>query len=180
VCTVELDKTGGIKVTVVDADTEAQQSIVMNGTQIVLSMSKDGQESTITQTEQKVLIQCAHFEVQAEETILLESQQGTIHRAGSTLELEATSDLTASSDSKVALSAPEFSAEGSVSAKIAGAQSKVELEASKAAVSSPAMLSLSGQAQAELSGALVNVKADGVAAIKGAVTNVQGNLVNLG
>lgn len=188
VCTVELDKVGGIKVTLVDPDGDMVQRVEMDATSIVLSMSKGGVTSTFTQTEAKVLIECKQFEVAAEETITMSSKKATSFGSLDTMSLEATKALTVTSDESVKVSAPDIKAVGDTSVALENGGNKVSLESAGVTVSSAAKLALEGGAQVDVKGPMVGVKAEGIlklessgmTTLKGGITNVQGSMVNVG
>ncbi|UQA56293.1 hypothetical protein [Polyangium aurulentum] len=180
VCTVELNKKTGVKVTINDDSAGMTQTIAMDGKTVTITVAKGSDTSSITQDEKSVVIKCKTFEVQADEAIKLTSS--------GTAAYESTKDTTIDATADVKISGQNVKATGQTAANLAGAQSKLDLGASGAALSSPQKASVSGQMQTSVSGTMVEVKADGmltaeatgVATFKGAVTNVQGNLVNLG
>jgi hypothetical protein len=188
VCTVELDKVTGIKVTIENADAKITQSIAMNGTTVVISVKSDSAESTITQTAEKIAIACKQFEVTASETVTITSTKASTWTSQDTLAVKSAKDLTLTSDADVSSSGVNVKATGSTSAAIDGAGSQVKLESTAATVSTSGKLSLSGQMETAISGGMVEVKADGLltvestamATFKGQMTAIQGSLVTLG
>jgi uncharacterized protein (DUF2345 family) len=173
VCSVEVDKTGGITVKVTNADGKIEQTLVMNGVSLELTVKGDSATSTITQTAEKVLVQCKQFEVAASETIELKSTKPFKLSSGDSLTIEATKAISVTSGSKVEVSAKER--------LVAAGQMGVSL-------SSPQKVVLSSQAQLTFEGAVIegkaqgmlNLESSGLATLKGNLTNVQGTLVNLG
>lgn len=188
ICTVEMDKTAGVKVTVANAEGTLTQTIKADGATIVITMTKDGTTSTYTQDESSVKIECKRFEVDASETITLKSQKDTTVTSAQKISLSADSDLTETSKSKVSLSAPTVEAKADTAATVKGAASELSLQGSGATLSTPATLSLTSKAQGTLDAPLVTVSAkaslslesSALASINGKLVTVQGNLVTIG
>lgn len=188
ICTVEMDKNAGVKVTVTNADGTLTQCIKADGTTIVITMTKDGTTSTYTQDEASVKIECKRFEVDASETITLRSQKDTTVSSSQKIAMSADSDLTANSQSKVSIGAPQIEASATTKASLKGAASELVVQGSGATLSTPASLSLSGNAQATLDAPMVTVSAKAslslestaLAALKGQLVNVSGSLITLG
>lgn len=173
VCTVEMDKTGGITVTLDNPDANIKQTVKMNGTTIELKVAGDSGTSTITQSQEKVSISCKQFEVTAEETVSIKSD--------GTMTLQSAKDMTQKSDANVKV-------EGQTQVALTGgSQGKVTLKAAEAKMEGP---KVSLEAQGQLAGkapqvqiksdAMMSLESSGIATLKGSLTNVQGNLVNLG
>src|SRR5689334_21084087 len=97
VCTIEMDKTAGITVTVVNADASITQTIVMDGTKIEISVAGDSATSTITQTSEKIAIACKQFEVTADETITMTSTKASSWTSQDTFSEQSTKDATIAS-----------------------------------------------------------------------------------
>jgi hypothetical protein len=181
VCTIEMDKGGGLTVTVDNADDKSTQTIKMNGSMIELKVKGDQATSVITQTAEKVSIQCKQFEVKAEETVSIASDKASEYKSGDTLMIQSAKDLSLESDTKV-----QCIGQTAV-ALTGGSQSSLELAASAAKLSGT-KIDLSGQAQLSARAPQVEIKSDammslessGLATLKGSLTNVQGNLINLG
>jgi hypothetical protein len=82
VCTLELDKQGGMTLSVADSASKAAQTIVLDGKSLKLSVTDGALTSTITQTASKISIECSDFAVDAtsitlnaKQTLKLESMQ---------------------------------------------------------------------------------------------------------
>jgi predicted amino acid racemase len=190
VCTVELDKTGGIVVTVDNADGKTKQTITMDGAKIELKVAGESGTSTITQTAQKIAIACKQLEIAVEETIQVKSGKASTWTSGDAYSVKSTKDATIASDANAMLSAQQkVTVQAQTEVSVAGAgQNKLTLAAAGATLSTPSKLRLEGKAQIAAQGAMVEVKADGtmlvesagMTTVKGAMTNVQGNLVSLG
>lgn len=173
VCSVEVDKAGGITVKVTNADGKIEQTLVMNGVSVELTVKGDSATSIITQTAEKVLVRCKQFEVVASETISLKSTKPCTLSSSDTVTIEATKAMSLTSGSKIELSAKE--------SLVASGQMGVTL-------SSPKKVALSSEAQLTFEGAMIegkaqgmlNLESSGLATLKGNLTNVQGTLVNLG
>ena len=188
VCTVEMDKTAGTTVTVDNADDSITQTIVMNGTSIVITVKGSSDTSTYTQTAEKVAVVCKQFEVTASETITMTSTKGSTYESQDVLTVKSAKDMTVSSDADINASATNIKATGSSKVSLSGGgQSTLDLASSSAALAS-IKVEATGQSEVAVSGPQVNIKADatlnaessGIATLKGSVTNVQGSLVNLG
>jgi phage baseplate assembly protein gpV len=173
VCSVEVDKTGGITVTVTNADGKIEQTLVMNGVSVELTVKGDSATSTIIQTADKVLVRCKQFEVEASETIHLKSTKPCTLSSGDTLTIEAAKAISVTSGSKIAVSAKE--------SLVASGQMGVSLSSpQKVVLSSQAKLSFEGAVIEGKAQGMLNLESSGLATLKGNLTNVQGALVNLG
>lgn len=190
VCTVELDKAGGITVTVDNADGKVKQTITMDGAKIEIKVAGDSATSTITQTDQKIAIACKQLEIDAEETIQVKSGKASSWTSSDAYSVKSAKDATITSDANATVSAQQkVTVEGQTEAGVSGGgQNKLTLASAGATLATPSKLTLEGKAQVAAKGAMVEVKADGtllvessgMTTVKGAMTNVQGNLVSLG
>ena len=173
VCSVEVDKVGGITVKITNPDGKIEQTLVMNGTKIELTVKGDSATSTITQTAEKVAVQCKQFEVVASETIDLKSTKAYTVSSSDCVAVKSVKAMTLSSSDKVDITAQR-------SMTLTGNEGVT--------VSSPQNIALSSKAQLALEGAMIegkaqgmlNLESSGLATLKGNLTNVQGALVNLG
>src|SRR5437773_9450972 len=107
VCTVELNVTGGITVTIDNPDGKIKQTMAFNGTTIVTTVADTGdtsKTSTITQKTDAVEIKCKNFKVEAE-TIDCKSTKTTKHTSEDTFDIKATKDCTVTGDAKIVLKA---------------------------------------------------------------------------
>lgn len=188
VCTVVMDKDGGVTVTVDDADGQTTQTIAMDGTAITITVKGSSATSTITQTAEKIAISCKQFEVKADETIAMTSTKASTYKSDDTLDITSAKDMTLKSDKDVSITGANVKATGNTKVSLSGGgQSTLDLSASSAKVAST-QVEAAGQAKVSIKGAMVEVKADatlnaessGIATLKGSLTNVQGSLVNLG
>jgi phage baseplate assembly protein gpV len=143
VCTVELDKVGGLTVTVENADSSTTQTVKMNGTTIELKVEGPAGTSTITQSADKVAVACKDFEVTAEGTIKLTSSGASSWHSDQTIALDAPQKVSASSSGTVSL-------EGTQSVTVSGTQATIkadatlQLESSAAATFKGQMTSVEG------------------------------------
>lgn len=180
VCTLEMSKERGVTITVENAEGKIVQTIAMNGTTLVMKVKGEQEETSLTQTTEKVTISCKQFEVIARDSITCtatktatyESREGdTTVKSGAKLAAQAQSDVTVSG-ANVSLAA----------------NSAATLEGTTVEVSGTQSLKLKGAAQAELAGAQVAVKADaqlslessGMAGLKGSMTTIGGSLIKAG
>lgn len=180
ICTLEMSKERGVTITVDNADAKIVQTIAMNGTSLVLKVKGEREETSVTQTSEKVTIDCKRFEVNARDSITCTaaktatyaSQSGdTTVRSGGRLAAEAKRDV-AVSGADVALTANGAASLKGLTVEAAGTQS----------------LKLTGKAQAQLSGLEVTIKADAklaldsaaMAGLKGSMTTIGGSLIKAG
>lgn len=188
VCTVEMDKNGGVTVKIDNADGKITQTITMDGTTVQIKVAGESATSTITQDAEKIAIACKVFELTAEETITVKSGKASAWTSDDTFSAKSSKAMSLESTADVSVDGQKIVVTGKTEVDLAGAQSKLALAAAGATLSTPAKLALEAQGQAAMSGAMAEVKASGmlsleasgVATLKGALTNVQGNLVNLG
>lgn len=188
VCTVVMDKDGGVTVTVENASDKITQTIEMNGTSIVMTVRGSDATSTVTQTAAKVAIACKQFEVVASETITMTSSKASTFKSDDTFDVKSAKDMVLASDKDISASGQQITVTGKTKVSLSGGgQSTLDLSASAAKLAS-LDVEVAGQTQVSVKGAMVAVKADaslnaessGVATVKGSVTNIQGQLVNVG
>lgn len=189
ICSVELAKTGGVTVTVNNADDKTTQTIIMDGSKIEIKVAGDSASSTITQTAEKIAIACKQFEISAEETITVKSGKASSWKSDDTFAVNSTKDASVVSDANATITAKKVGVEGQTEVGLmACGQHKLTLASAGATLATPTKLALEGQAQIAAKGAMVQIVADGVlqaeasgmATFKGGIANVQGSLVNLG
>ena len=192
-CEIELDKDGGITVTVLDSKGGRSQSVHLDGSKITLKVKGKKGSSTIVQEEGKVTITAKEFEVKADKislkakkkalldskgTVTVKSARDTKVDAKGSLKLKATRD--------VKVSGMGIAIKGKTKADLSAAMVKVKGKA-KVELGAP-MVDVNAKALAKLQGAIVQAKAkailqaeaSGLANVKGALTNVAGMLVKLG
>ncbi len=103
-CRVELNKIGGITITVDNKDGEIIHTIVLSSDAITTTSKGDSTTSTITQTPDKIMMDCKTFELTAE-TITCSSSKKTSLSSGSEFSMESKSSFLINSDSSFALEA---------------------------------------------------------------------------
>jgi len=173
VCSVEVDKTGGITVTVTDADGKIEQTLVMNGVKIELTVKGESATSTLTQTAEKVAIKCQQFEVEAAETLTLKSTKASSWTSSDGLSVKSTKSLSLSSDDQINATAQKtIEVKGQMGVALSSLQ--------KIALSSQGQLTFEGATIEAKSQGMLKLESSGLATLKGSITNVQGTLVNLG
>jgi|APCry1669190288_1035285.scaffolds.fasta_scaffold03000_4 hypothetical protein len=191
-CQIELDKKGGIKITVIDADGNKSQTIEMDGSQLVLTVKDQSNTSTITQKPDQITIKCDKFMIDAKE-ITTKSSEATKMTADGTMDLTSTQNMTlkSSQDAEVSATA-NLNLKGQI-VKAAG-QAQAELSAPQVSVKADAAVSVEGatasvqgKTTCDVKGLMVSLKGDTVTqveglmtTVKGQLTNVNGTLVNLG
>lgn len=180
VCILEMSKERGVTVTVENADGKIVQTITMNGTSLVMKVKGEQEETSLTQTAEKVTISCKDFEVVARNSITCTATKTATHESKD-------GDTTIKSGAKLV-----HKAVGDV--KVSGANvaitadSAATLKGNTIEASGMQSLKLKGTAQAALEGAQVSVKADaqlslessGMAALKGSMTTIGGSLIKAG
>ena len=193
ICEIELDKAGGVTVTVEDKAKGQLQKMHLDGVKITTQVKTKKGTSTIVQQGDSVKVSCKTFEVSSE-TITLKAKkkvrvmsQGQIV-ASSTRDtkVSAKGNLKLAAIRKADLSGAQVSAKGKMKAELSAMQVKVAGKV-KTEVAAP-MVDMNAKAVAKVAGAIVQTKAkgilqaqsNGIAAVKGSLTNVQGMLVKLG
>ena len=181
VCTVVMDKDGGVTVTVDNADDQITQTIAMDGTSITITVKGSDATSTITQTAAKVAIACKEFEVTASETITMTSTKASTYKSDDTLDVKSAKDMTLKSDADVAASGKNIKVTGDTKVSLSGGgQSTVELSSSAAKVAS-LQVEAAGQTKVSVKGTMVEIKADATLnAESSGIATLKGSLVNLG
>ncbi len=134
ICTVELDKTLGLTVTIENASASTTQTVKVNGLTIELKVQGPDATSTFTQSADKIALVCKQFEVTAEQTIALKSVGAS----------------TWHSDQSIALDAPQKVAVSTVGT--------LTLEGTQTTVKAKAALELESSAAATLKGQLIGVQ----------------------
>lgn len=191
-CKIELDKKGGIKITVIDDDNSKSQTIEMNGSQLVMTVKDQTNTSTYTQKPDGVTIKCKKFMVDADE-ITTKSSQATKMSADGTMDLKSTQsmslkssqDATVSATTDLTLKGMTLKAQGQTQADLKAMT--VNVKADMNANLEGLMTKVEGTTTCDVKGMMVTVKSDAITDIegmmttlKGQITAVQGTLVNLG
>lgn len=187
VCTVELSKTNGITVKVVNADASITQTVTMDGTTLILKVAGQSDTSTFTQTADKIAIKCKVFTLDADDTITCTSGKATTHKSSDALTVQSTKDLTLTSSAKLVQSATSDVTVSGANVK-ASAKGAASLQGMTAEITGTQSLTLKGTAQAQLSGAQIAIKADaqldaessGLATLGGSLTTIKGSLISAG
>ena len=192
-CRIELNKKGGVTITVRDAAGSVVQTARLDGESITFRCEDGADASTIVQKPDGVTVKCRRFEVDAETLKLASSKDAVVECGGKLaatstgdLALESRAALAAKAASDLTLSATDVKSEATKQATFAGAVTK--LEGSQQLAASAPKVAIRAGVQAELTGgAGVKVASDGtldlegtVATLDGQVTNVKGTLVKLG
>lgn len=180
VCTLEMSKERGVTITVEDAAGKVVQTIAMNGTTIVMRVKGEQEQTSLTQTAEKVTIDCKQFEVIARDSITCTASKTATYASRE-------GDTTVKSGAKLALQA-----KGDI--KVSGANLAMEADSAASLkgltveASGTQSLKLKGTAQAELAGMQVSIKADAklsldssaLAGLKGSMTTIGGSLIKAG
>ncbi|EFI34725.1 conserved hypothetical protein [Desulfonatronospira thiodismutans ASO3-1] len=191
-CRIELDKEKGVTVTVENEDGKITQTLVMDGTSIILTCKGQDDTSSITQKQDSIDIKCKNFNLDAE-SITCQSEKDTVHKSQQKYEIQSTKDMllksesnfSAKSDSKAEVSGKSLELSADNKAALSGAD--VSVKAKNKTDVSGNKLGLSGKMQADMDAMSVKVAAKGkmdvqgkLTTIKGSITNVQGKMVKLG
>ena len=197
-CTVELSKTGGITVKVVNSQGNITQTFHLDGTSIttevkgaqntstitqkdesvVTQVKGSSDTSTVTQKADQVLVKCKTFQVEAEE-VKLKSTADTTHESGAKMTMTSTGDLDISSSAKSSVKSTAAMTLHSDD-KIAGdATQKVSFSALQAEVTGTTKLSLSSDTAVEMKGLKVDISATGTLTAGGAMTEVGKNMTTI-
>lgn len=191
-CRVELNKADGITITVQNDEGKITQTVVMDGTTMILTCKGESDTSTITQVCDGVTVKCKNFTVDSE-TILLKSTKDTTAEVGGKTAVTSTGDISMSSDAKVATKATgdwtaegmNLTAEGKTKATLKGTEttvqgtSKATLTAAQAAVNGDAKLDVSSAMIKVASSAMLTLEGQ-MTSLKGQMTTVSGQMVTLG
>lgn len=178
-CTVELDKTNGVTVTVQNDDDSITQTFHLDGTQIQTIVKGSDNTSTITQKQDSVKVECKDFTVQAE-TITCKSTKATLHQSDDTFDIKAAKDLTEHSDAKVVLNATGDATVDGANVKVTATTdcklngTNVKAVATAAAELTGANTKVDGSAQCDVHGAKSSLKADSMCEVGGAMTKISG------
>ncbi len=113
-CRIELNKIGGIIITVDNKDGSITHTVVLNSDSITTTSKGDSATSTITQTPEKITMDCKTFELTAD-NILCKSKEATSFSSGSSFSIKSDSDFSVKSDS-----ATSFTSGSNVSIKSDG------------------------------------------------------------
>lgn len=191
--TVNLDKTSGTTVTVDYPEQKTTQTLLMDGTQILLKVQGENDTSTYTQVADTITIAAKNINVQAE-TITVNSTKTSTWHADETITMTSTKDFTISTDAALSVTA---TADGTVKAK------NVTITAEQAATCSGAdttvkgsttltatapTTTVEGKTTGTMKGATLEVsasaaltcKSSGTATFKGQLTSIEGSLIKVG
>ena len=117
-CRVELNKIGGITITVDNKDGKITHTIVLSGDSVTTTSKGESETSSITQTPEKIAMKCKTFELSAE-TISCSSSDSTSLTSGSDFSIKSDSSFNAEAATTANVKAKEISIEGT-SIKLSG------------------------------------------------------------
>lgn len=197
-CTVELSKTGGITVKVVNSTGNITQTFHLDGTSITTEVKgkeststitqKDASvetkvkgssdTSTVTQKADSVVVTCKTFQVDAEE-VKVKSTKDTTHESGAKLTVKSTGDLAISSSAKSSLKSTAAMTLHSDDKIEGDATSKVSFTALQAEVAGSTKLTLKSDTAVAISGLKVDVAATGTLTAGGAMTELGKNMTTI-
>ncbi len=110
-CRVELNKIGGITITVDNKDGEIIHTIVLSSDAITTTSKRSDATSTITQTPDKITMDCKTFELTAE-TITCSSSKSTSLSSGSEFSIKSDSSFALEAATAADIKAKEIGADG--------------------------------------------------------------------
>jgi len=182
-CKIELNKKDGIKVTVIDADNNKEQTIVLDGSKLILTVKDQSNTSIITQEPDTVSIKCKTFKVDAD-AIETKSANSTKLSSDGSMDLAAQGAMSLKGSQNVAVEATNgltlkgltVAAEAQTSADLKGATVSVKGETSTSVEG--ATVSVKGQTTTNVQGLMVSVKSDAIMSVEGMVTTVKGQILN--
>jgi hypothetical protein len=180
VCTLELSKTGGVTIKVVNTDDSITQTVSMDGTKIKVEVAGSSETSSITLEDAKITIETKDLAINARNTIVCKAESTATYESKDTTTIESTTaDVvqTAKTDVKVSGANVKLTADSAAS-----------MEGLTAKVAASDSLTLTGTSEAKLSGATVKVNADatlnaestGMATLGGSMTTIKGSLITAG
>ena len=117
-CRVELNKIGGITITVDNKDGKITHTIVLSSDSVTTTSKGESETSSITQTPEKIAMKCKTFELSAE-TISCSSSDSTSLTSGSNFSIKSDSNFNAEAATVADVKAKEISIEGT-SIKLSG------------------------------------------------------------
>ncbi len=184
-CRVELNKRGGVTITVRGPDGKAVQTVKLDGKAITLTCEDGSATSTIVQEPDGVTVKCKKFLVDAETFTLRSSQDGALQAGGKLaakstgdLQLESQAAITGKATSELALSAATLKAEARLATTVRGGATKVEGMQSVEIVAPLVKLAADGSAQLSAGGS-VKVASDGLLDLTGTLTTLSGQMTNV-
>jgi hypothetical protein len=191
-CKIELNKDKGVTITVVNTTGQITQTVVMDGTSMILTCKGATDTSVVTQKTDSIDIKCKTFTLTAE-TVTVKSTKDSVYKSDEKMTVQSTKDLLFKSDAAVTgtagtdfkASGKTFAAKGDQTAEMAGASATVK--ADNAAALQGATVEVSGKTSADVKSLAVKVAATGtldlegkMSTLKGQMCNVTGNLIKLG
>jgi hypothetical protein len=192
-CKIELSKSGGITIVIQDSLLKEmdQRKIVLEAAALTLTVSKNGQSTTITQTEssvktevkgliatstieqdcENVTVTCKNFKVDADSVTLKASMDGHFE-TGTTCNIKSTQATTIESSAGMtvkSLTAMAVSSSESVSVK---AVTNLTMEGAQTTVKGTTQLAATSSGTTNVEGMTVTVKGDTQATLEAPVTSV--------
>src|SRR6478735_1598631 len=119
-CTIVLDKTAGLTITVEDTNAGAKQTIELLKSSIVTTVASKTATSVVTQTDEGVTVKCKKFTVQADE-ISCHSTMKSTYAADTQLQLTGTNAVAMEGlSTKISGTTVQIVAQGALSAEATG------------------------------------------------------------
>jgi hypothetical protein len=198
VCSVELSKTAGITVKVVNATGKITQTITMDGTSItitckgeqrtstitqkdesIISQVKGPQEtSTITQKDESIAIKVKDFTIDAT-TVKVTTTGDTTHDSGAKLTVTSTQDMSLTSSAKATFKSTQAMALESTATLTATATQDAKLSGMNTTVDSQVKTVVKGGTSLEASSIQVKVNGTAQAEFAAPMTNLGQSLTTL-
>lgn len=174
VCTIQMEKAGGVSIVIDNDDDSVTQTIHLDGQKLTMTVKCKGDTSSYVQDAKSVTIKCDDFKVEAK-TITCSSSKESKYESDDTLLLSSKRDMTIKSQAdlkqsavgEVSISGRKVSIKSQTELDMGGASAKMKSDGP--AEMSGSTLKLSGLISAELSAPMVTVKADGILTLKGGI-----------
>lgn len=183
-CQIELNKTKGITLTVLNADAKESQIIVIDGSKVTITVKNDTDTSVIQQLPDSISIKCKKINLEAEEISTKTTKSTTIASDG-TVSLTSTDTISMTGKSDFSQKAAKgLSLSGLTvqmnSDKTATVQSPiVNIKGDNSVSVAAATIKIDGSATSEISGLSIDVQAKANLTLKGMTTTLQGQLTNI-
>ena len=190
---VTMDKVTGTTVTVEYPEKKTTQTILMDGTQLMLKVQGEKDTSTYTQVADTITIEAKNINLKAE-TYKVTSSKTSSWQADDTLTMGSKKDMSISTDENLTvkaakdgkLDAKDVTITAQSGAAFKGTDTKVDGTSSLSA--SGATMTLEGKTTGTMKGATLEVnasasltcKSSAIATFKGQMTNIEGSLIKIG
>lgn len=192
-CRIELSKTGGITIIIQDSVLKEmdQRKIVLEAAALTLTVDKNGQSTTITQTDtsiktevkglvatssieqdcENITVTCKTFKVEADTITLKATLDGTFE-TGTTCDIKSTQATTIDSKAAMTLKSVTAMALDSKSSVAVQAVTNLTMEGAQTTLKGTTQLTAESSGTTNLEGMTVTVKGNTQATVEAPVTSV--------